>query len=297
MKKNITHIMIFGMILFITALSIYRLNRDDNQKNSNLNMEIAPVLEKKVELVTLYFPDKGRQYLVRENRVIEQTIEKKEELILKELIKGPVSDQNAPSIPSGVKINAIIYKEDTIYIDLSKELKTEMDFSGNSEILTIYSIVNSLTELKTVKNVKIMIDGEEGILHRYMPLDNTYKQNFKLVHNSIQNPIEVVKNYFSFIESGSYREAYDLIYKPAHIDLDYSMFYHYQKQRNIYKFNIYTYEMTDEEDSKVVTLEYSEIDGLGKRSYYSNQKFYLKNYYGEWKIVFDNISNIANAER
>ena len=57
-----------------------------------------------------------------------------------------------------------------------------------------------------------------------MPLDNTYKQNLKLVHNSIQNPIEVVKNYFSFIESGSYREAYDLIYKPAHIDLDYSMF-------------------------------------------------------------------------
>ena len=55
--------------------------------------------------------------------------------------------------------------------------------------------------------------------------------------------------------------------------------------------------MTDEEDSKVVTLEYSEIDGLGKRSYYSNQKFYLKNYYGEWKIVFDNLSNIANAER
>jgi len=270
------------------------LNRDNNI-NEELKVEIAPVPEKIVELITLYFPDKGRQYLVRENRVIEHTTEQVEKLILEELIKGPVNERNTDSIPSNTKVDSIVIKNDITYVHLSSEFKSDMKFGSNNEVLAIYSIVNSLTELKTIKNVRLIVEGEKhGILQRYMPLDYIYKQNLSIVNKPIKNPIEIVKDYFVFIENEEYRQAFDLLYNPASVNIDYSMYYHYQKEKRIKEHNIHTYQMVEENDFRVVTFDYSQINETGDEVHYKNVKFKLKNQYGEWKIVIENLLGYFN---
>jgi len=277
MKKKLIYL--FLIIILLASFTIFTSNKD-NDINEELNVEIEPIPKKIVKLVTLYFPDKGRQYLVRENRVIEHTIEQPEKLILEELIKGPVNQRNADIIPSNVRVYSIVTKNDITYVHLSNEFKSDMKFGSNNEVLAIYSIVNSLTELKTVKNVRLIVEGEEAdVLQKYMPLNHVYKQDLRLVNNPIKNPIQIVKDYFAFIENEEYRQAFNLLYNPASANVDYSMFYHYQKNKSIKKHNIYTYIMMEEADFRVVTFDYSEINTRGIEFYYNNKDFKLKNYY------------------
>lgn len=285
MKNNAIYLLL--TIILTTSVTIFYTN--ERNTNEGLRIEISPISEEKAELATLYFPDKGRQYLVRENRIITQNREQKEKLILEELIKGPKKKKNGTVISPKVKINSIISRNDVTYIDLSSEFKHNMEFGSNSEILAIYSVVNSLTELKTIKNVKLTVDGQEkGFLQKYMPLDYIYKRNLELVNDPIKNPIEVVKKYFDYIENGEYRQAYDFLYKPESQNLDYSMYYYYQKNKDIKKYNIYTYKMIEEDDLRIVTFDYGEVNHNNEETYYFNKEFKLKNYFGEWKIIIDN---------
>ena len=48
-----------------------------------------------------------------------------------------------------------------MYIDLSSSSK-EMDDNSRKNLLNIYSIVNSLTELENISRVKILINGKDG---------------------------------------------------------------------------------------------------------------------------------------
>lgn len=288
MKKNLAYLLLIAILLI--SFPIFNLNKDNNI-NEELKIEIAPTSEKTVELVTLYFADKGRQYLVRENRVIEHIIEMPEKIILEELIKGPVNPRNFGVVPSNTKIHSIEIRNDTAYINLSEEFRKDMEFGSNNEVLAIYSIVNTLTQFKTIKNVKLSVEGKEDALQKYMPLDHIYKQDLNIVNNPIKNPIEVVREYFDLLDRDEYRQAYDLLYDPSNVNIDYSMYYHYQKSKNISKHSIYTYKMIEEDSFKIVTFDYSEESEAGDVSYYNDVDFKLKNYLGEWKIVIEYMPN------
>ena len=113
--------------------------------------------------IVLYFADGQGQGLVEENRKIEISSNVPlERYIVEELIKGPKNTNNAPTIPPETKINDIKTKDGVCQIDLSAEFKSKHAGGSTGEIFTIYSIVNSLTELSPkIKNVTFLIDGKK----------------------------------------------------------------------------------------------------------------------------------------
>ena len=81
--------------------------------------------------------------------------------IIELLIKGPQNDKLESLISENTKINSAVLKGNVLYVDFSKEFLNNK--SGiEEESKTIYSIVNSLTELNEVSYVRILIDGEEN---------------------------------------------------------------------------------------------------------------------------------------
>ena len=60
-----------------------------------------------------------------------------------------------------LKENKAELKNDIVYLDLSKEFVDNHVGGEKEESTTIYSIVNTLTELTEVNGVKILIDGKE----------------------------------------------------------------------------------------------------------------------------------------
>ena len=66
------------------------------------------------------------------------------------LIEGPNNAELSKTIPEGTKINKIELKGDTLYIDLSKEFIENHEGGEEKENATIYSIVNTMTNLTEI---------------------------------------------------------------------------------------------------------------------------------------------------
>jgi len=129
-----------------------------------IGQEEAEVLSTKVP-VHLYFANEANTKLVLEVRHIsaEDARKKTSELakiIVEELIKGPVTSGLKATIPEGTKLRSVKVKDGTATVDFSKEFKTAHPGGVDAEKMTIYSIVNSLTELKDIQYVKFTIAGK-----------------------------------------------------------------------------------------------------------------------------------------
>ena len=81
-----------------------------------------------------------------------------EEVIVKELMKGPKNDNLNTVIPSSVKLLGVEVSDGTAFVNFSQEGL----FGGSmQEDFTITQIVNSLLELDSVERVQFLIDGEK----------------------------------------------------------------------------------------------------------------------------------------
>lgn len=132
-----------------------------------MNEEDAKKLSDKAQ-IRLYFANEDSTKLKMEIRYIPKSEAAKSvnnlaTVIVNELINGPATNSTLNrTIPKGtkqgarVKINAA---SATATVDFSKEFIDKHTVGKTAEQLTIYSIVNSLTELKEIQKVKFTING------------------------------------------------------------------------------------------------------------------------------------------
>lgn len=115
-------------------------------------------------IVSLYFYNESTQSLVPEGRLIDvkELVDNPYKKLMELLMEGPQNSSLSKTIPDGTKINSIELKGDTLYIDFSKEFIDNHTSGEEQESATIYSIVNTMTNLTEVNSVKILIDGEEN---------------------------------------------------------------------------------------------------------------------------------------
>ncbi|MGI5875505.1 MAG: GerMN domain-containing protein [Dethiobacteria bacterium] len=114
------------------------------------------------EVVALYFADAGANGLVKEEREIVFDDEENIALfVLEELLKGPVSPELERTIPQGVRVVSITVEEGIATVDFSEELRSKHSGGSTGELLTVYSIVNTLTGLPGLEKVKFLIEGKE----------------------------------------------------------------------------------------------------------------------------------------
>ncbi len=112
--------------------------------------------------LVLYFADSQAMFLVREDRVVTADEgDTYESLALKALIEGPKDEGDCATIPEGTKLLGVEVKDGVAYADFSKELKENHWGGSAGETMTIYSIVNTLTESGDIIGVKILVEGQE----------------------------------------------------------------------------------------------------------------------------------------
>lgn len=122
--------------------------------------EIQPVPLEDVVEVSLYFSDSQAMYLVAEKRKISQIPSLARQAVI-ELIKGPESSDFYPTIPEETQVNEVYIVDDIAYIDLSEEIFENHPGGSSGELMTVYSIVNTLTEIPPIKGVQILVGGNE----------------------------------------------------------------------------------------------------------------------------------------
>ncbi|MGB9856950.1 MAG: GerMN domain-containing protein [Dictyoglomaceae bacterium] len=122
-------------------------------------------LKEKIE-TKIYFYDPKTLRLVPEERNFEfskwQSLFRREYIareVLLSLIEGPKDLKLRSPIPLGTKILGVSVKNNIAYVNFSDELKRNHPGGSLGEMLTVYSIVNTLTELSWIKKVQILING------------------------------------------------------------------------------------------------------------------------------------------
>lgn len=115
-------------------------------------------------VITLYFQNKENKELQPEARNIDskELLKEPYKALITLLLEGPKKEQYEKIIADETKINNVEFSQGVVTVDLSKEFLNS-DTQINTENNIVYSIVNTLKQLKEVENVRILVDGKENM--------------------------------------------------------------------------------------------------------------------------------------
>lgn len=134
--------------------------------------------------LTLYFANEKGDRLTSERVEIRYSSNMSvEKLVVERLIKGPITKDAYPAIPSDTKIVSIATKDGICYVNLDD------GFLGQGydvlEQIPVYSIVNSLTEIPGISKVQILINGETNITYQEsIRFETLFERNLDLIEES-----------------------------------------------------------------------------------------------------------------
>lgn len=142
----------------------------------------ATPVEADKTMLTLYFAESNGEYLVPEKReVVVKDNEPIEKYIIQELIKGPKSKNLLKTVPAETKLISVETKEGIAFVNLSQDFKTKHWGGSSGEILTIYSVVNSLTELPHIDKVQFLIEGQKVEVFEHMVFNEPFERDESII--------------------------------------------------------------------------------------------------------------------
>lgn len=158
----------FFVFLIIVGMGLFLTYQFRQEIMDFLRPLLAKKTEKKIALkekkvVTLFFSEEEGEFLVEEKREIPKRdrVEEEARETIAELIKGPQGGF-IPTVPSRAKLLTLqIDPQGLAKVNFDQALSREHPGGSSAEMLTLYSIVNSLTlNFPQIKRVQILIDGK-----------------------------------------------------------------------------------------------------------------------------------------
>ena len=132
----------------------------------------------------LYFANETGDKLVGERVEVHYSSNMSvEKLVVEQLIKGPITKDAYPALPPETKIVSVSTKDGICYVNLDKGfLEQGYDVL---ELIPVYSIVNSLTELPGISKVQILINGETNLTYQEsIRFETIFERNLDLIEET-----------------------------------------------------------------------------------------------------------------
>jgi len=141
------------------------------QGSASQSQDAAPLAKASV---TIYFPSTAGDTLAAETREIVDTKRPADRgaQILAALLDGPRTEGALPAVPPGTTLRQLWVRDDgNAYADFSEELLGGATGGSADEILTVYAIVDSLTEnVPAIRRVGILVGGRERATFGHLDL-------------------------------------------------------------------------------------------------------------------------------
>lgn len=141
--------------------------------------------------LTLYFASADGKSLVKEVQIARYNSNvSTEKLIIEHLLESPTSENAQSAIPTDTQLINVSVLDGICVVNFDEGFKN-YNYDISEEVV-IYSIVNSLTELDTIKAVQISVNGETNMVYREkMSLEEQYTRDLTLV-TEVSDEVEVV---------------------------------------------------------------------------------------------------------
>lgn len=112
-------------------------------------------------VLVLYFADSQALYLEAEERVVKADDEMGYgTLAVRELIAGPQGEGHGKTIPDGTKLLSLDVVDGVAFVNFSREFQTNHWGGSSGEAMTIFSVVNTLTEDPAITAVQFLVEGQ-----------------------------------------------------------------------------------------------------------------------------------------
>jgi len=127
-----------------------------------------------------YFADEEGTKLVPETREMFYDMNtSKERLIIDELMKGPTNTKLKATIPNDTKVISVTVNEGICYVNFDEGFLNALPDVLDS--ITIYSIVDSLSELPNISRVQILVNGKSDKNYNSISLGTSVERNLDYV--------------------------------------------------------------------------------------------------------------------
>lgn len=125
--------------------------------------------------IKLYFSDANGRYLVAtERKSYFNDAEQIPTYIVQELIKGPSERGQLGVMPEGTELRGVEVVDGVCTVDFSNEFLLNRPDTAALERMLILAIVNSLTELESIRSVNFLVEGRPVNQYLYMDLGISY---------------------------------------------------------------------------------------------------------------------------
>ncbi len=157
-KKTI--ICVIALVFAMSAVTGC-FNRGANQKPNEPAEAINPNPSQEEVVVKIYFADANAMYLVPEEVTLTKDNRSLAELMVAQLIAGPTVAEHNVVLPPETRLLSLEVVDGIAYVNFSEEVRTKHWGGSTGETMTIYSVVNTLTQLPEVDKVQFLIEGEK----------------------------------------------------------------------------------------------------------------------------------------
>ena len=155
---------LIGIGIGIVALLLFRQERGVVSRPSVKKPAVVKEQKKEEKNIILYFSDENEEYLIGERNKItkKDRLEEEAKELVAELIQGP-KGKLIPTLPPQTRLLSLhVDEEGLAKVSFSKAFTADHPGGSSAEIMTVYSIVNSLTtNFPQIKRVQILVEGKE----------------------------------------------------------------------------------------------------------------------------------------
>jgi len=135
--------------------------------------------------VIIFYPNEKQDKLKQVYQNITISPNKKIEEVIIETI---INEQLQPILPRDTKLLNVYTNQEVCYVDLSSECQTNYLPNGITERISIYSLVNSLTDLPNITYVQILVEGQiVKTLQGNLSLNRLLTKNYALIELNNSN--------------------------------------------------------------------------------------------------------------
>lgn len=161
-KKLIAVVCIIWGIVIVSGVMFFQMRSSSKKINiiEITNKEKVVTEEGKVEKINFYVVSDNVDKLLRKEKEISLYIKPKDKI--RKIVQVSMENLWESKIlkTSQIEIGNIFIKGDMLYIDVDANM-LELKVENRKNLLAIYSIVNSVTEIGNIRKIKFLIDGKE----------------------------------------------------------------------------------------------------------------------------------------
>lgn len=188
-------IVLISILAIIGAGGLYFIYRISKTQAPGSELDFSQIVKEKVlSHEAPVSPESARVFFTTDGQTLSAEIfplplellpYQRVERLLNRLIMGPASKYFEPTLPQNVKILGIFMEENEVTLDFSEELKTQFQGGVAQELLTCYSIINTIAlNVDGIERVQILIDGKiTPFLSSEIDLEKPLRVNLNLIRH------------------------------------------------------------------------------------------------------------------